>query len=85
MTTQTGLTLAEALASPAFWAYALSASVFGMVSAGLMLFNESVLHEHGFDGKPYGGERAWRVVMLTGMIANFVGGWLGAEDGRSAG
>ncbi|HZK81545.1 MAG TPA: MFS transporter [Humisphaera sp.] len=71
---ETGLTLAEALASPAFWAYALTASVYGLIASGLMLFNQSVLHEHGFDGKIV----IWVLAIstLTGLLANLGGGWL---------
>jgi MFS family permease len=72
-----GATLRQALASPAFWAYALAASVFGMLSAALTLFNEAVLHEHGFD--KHIAVKVMSVVMLTGLLANFGGGWLGQK------
>ncbi len=75
--TQPSFTLAQALASPAFWAYALSASIYGMISSGLMLFNEAVLRERGFDSQMAVSVIA--VVIFTGMIANFVGGWLGTQ------
>ncbi|HWE04875.1 MAG TPA: MFS transporter [Tepidisphaeraceae bacterium] len=71
---ETGLTLAEALRSPAFWAYALAASTYGLIASGLMLFNQSVLHEHGFDGKIVNWVLA--ISTLTGLIANLVGGWM---------
>ena len=39
-----------------------------------MLFNQSVLHEHGFDGKIV----IWVLAIstLTGLLANLGGGWL---------
>lgn len=71
---ETGLTLAEALSSAAFWAYALAASAYGLIASGLMLFNQAVLHEHGFDGKIVSWVLA--ISTLTGLIANLGGGWL---------
>jgi MFS family permease len=72
-----GFTLGEALATPAFWAYASAASLFGTVSAGLMLFNESVLREHGFDN--HLAVNIIIVVTFTGMVANFAGGLMGLK------
>jgi MFS family permease len=74
---ETGFTLAEALASPAFWAYALAASLFGLISAGLMLFNESILKEHGFDS--HMAVNVIAVVFFAGLVANVVGGMLGGK------
>jgi MFS family permease len=71
---QEGFTLAEALATPAFWAFALSASVFALVSTGLMLFNEAVLTERGFPKEMMVTVIA--IVTLMGLVANFAGGWL---------
>ena len=39
----TDLTTGEALRSPAFWIFALSSSLFGLVYSGISLFNESIL------------------------------------------
>jgi len=69
-----GFTLAAALASPAFWAFALSAAAFGLVSTGLMLFNEAVLSEHGIDASTI--RAVMGVIVLAGLFANFGGGWL---------
>jgi MFS family permease len=71
---QEGFTLAEALATPAFWAFALSAAVFALVSTGLMLFNEAVLTERGFPKEMMLTVIA--IVTLMGLVANFAGGWL---------
>jgi MFS family permease len=48
-----GLTLAEALRTPAFWVFAGATSLFGLVSSGLGLFNQAVLAERGFDQQTY--------------------------------
>ena len=72
--TETGHTLRQALGTPMFWAFALSATVFALVSTGLMLFNEAVLVERGFPR-----EMMLPVVMIVmgaGLVANFLGGWL---------
>ena len=41
-------TLTEALATPAFWMFGLATSLYGLVSSGVSLFNESLLIERGF-------------------------------------
>src|SRR5207248_452993 len=69
-----GLSLGDALRTPAFWAFALSASAFGLVSSGLMLFNEAVLTEHGLDARTVLAVLA--VITFAAMAANFLGGWL---------
>lgn len=71
---QTGYTLGEALRTPAFWAFALAGSAFGLVSSGLMLFNEAVLKERGFEANTV--LAVLGIITLTGMLANFLGGWL---------
>jgi MFS family permease len=68
------LTPAQALRSPAFWIFALSSSVFGLVYSGIALFNQSILEQRGFDATTY-----YNVLVLSTMIglaANFAGGWL---------
>lgn len=71
---QTGHTLQEALGSSMFWAFALSATVFALVSTGLMLFNEAVLTERGFPKEMM--LPVVMIVMAAGLVANFLGGWL---------
>ena len=71
---QDGLTLGEALKTPAFWVFGGATSLFGLVSSGLGLFNQAVLAERGFDQQTY-----VRFLAGTSMIA-LVGqlgcGWL---------
>ncbi len=43
----------DALQSPAFWVFALSSSLFGLVYSGIALFNQSILEERGFDATTY--------------------------------
>ena len=69
-----GFTLAQALRTPAFWAFALSGAIFALVSTGLMLFNEAVLTERGFPREMMLAVIA--IVTFTGLAANFLGGWL---------
>ncbi len=69
-----GLTLGQALGSPAFWTFGLSVSFFGLVSSGIALFNQSILAERGF-----GLEVFLNVVLLgtpVGLASNLLGGWL---------
>ena len=44
-----GLTLGQALRTPAFWVFALPCSFYLFVTSGISLFNQSVLEERGFD------------------------------------
>jgi len=68
------LTMREALRSPAFWIFALSSSVFGLVYSGISLFNESILAQRGFDVSVY--HTVLVVSTMLGLLANFGGGWL---------
>src|SRR5262249_45833160 len=69
-----GLTLGQTLATPAFWVFALGTSLYGLIAAGISLFNQSILEERHFH----------RDVFLTitvmspvvGLAANLVTGWL---------
>jgi len=68
------LTVWEALQSSAFWIFALSSSVFGLVYSGIALFNESILKERGFGPSTY--YMALVTSAMLGLVANFAGGWL---------
>jgi predicted MFS family arabinose efflux permease len=72
-----GHTLLEALATPAFWIFALASSVYGLIASGIALFNESILAELGFDASTY--HRSLIIVALTSLIGNFFGGWLATK------
>ena len=65
-------TLAEALASPAFWIFALASSLYGLVASGVGLFNESILAERGFTPDVY--HNALAITAITGLGGNFVAG-----------
>jgi len=67
-----GATLGQALRTPAFWAFALGASVYGLVASGIALFNESILAERGFDPSTY--YRSLVVTALVALLGNFAGG-----------
>lgn len=67
-------TLRQAISTPAFWIFALSSSVYGLIASGIALFNESILAERGFD--PFTYHRSLVIVALTSLIGNFLGGWL---------
>ncbi len=70
----TGYPLAAALAEPAFWAFALATSVYGLVSSGVTLFNQDILKERGFSPDDY-----YKLLKLStglGLSGNFLGGFL---------
>jgi MFS family permease len=68
------LTLGEALRSQAFWLFALSSSVFGLVYSGISLFNQSILEQRGFDASVY--YAVLSISTVLGLAANFGGGWI---------
>lgn len=69
-----GVSLNDALRSNVFWAFALGTSFYGMVGAGISLFNESILKERGFDVNVFAN--ATVVGIPFGLAGNLVGGWL---------
>jgi MFS family permease len=71
---QSGHALTAALATPAFWMFAVGAALYGLVASGIGLFNESILAERGFGPDIY-----YQSLVITAMAAlagNFAGGWL---------
>jgi MFS family permease len=69
-----GYTLRAALGEPAFWAFALATSMYGLVSSGVSLFNEAILIERGFTKETY-----YTLAKITpgiGLAGNFLAGWL---------
>jgi MFS family permease len=69
-----GLTLAGALRTPAFWVFAGATSLFGLVSSGLGLFNEAILAERGFDQQTYHTFLAGSA--LIALVGQFGCGWM---------
>ena len=74
---QTDLSLRAALGSPAFWVFALSSSLFGLVYSGISLFNQSILEERGFDAATF--HQVLVISTFVGLAANFGGGWLASR------
>ena len=69
-----GLPLEAALATSAFWMFAIGAALYGLVASGIGLFNESILAERGFGPELY--YQSLVVTALTALAGNFGGGWL---------
>jgi cyanate permease len=67
-------TLGDAMRSPAFWVFAIAASMYGLVASGIGLLNESILTERGFTADVY--YRALAVTAITGLAGNFSAGAL---------
>ena len=63
------------MATPAFWVFGLTMSVWGMIYAGVALFNVDIFRERGFDD-----ERLYfnvlALVTVVALGANLVFGWL---------
>jgi len=68
------LTLGAALLTPGFWVFGLATSFYGMVAAGMSLFNQSLLAERGFDRGIF--LTITTVTPLIGLAANLLAGWL---------
>lgn len=71
---QRDLSFSEALRGPAFWTFAVSSAVFGLVYSGIALFNQSILEQRGFNATTY--YNVLVISTLLGLVANFLGGWL---------
>jgi MFS family permease len=70
----TGYAWGAALATPAFWVFAMGAAMYGLVASGIGLFNEAILAERGFGADVY--YQTLVVTALTALAGNFLGGWL---------
>jgi MFS family permease len=69
-----GHTWRVAIATPAFWVFAVGTALYGLVASGIGLFNESILAERGFGPDVY--YQSLVVTALTALAGNFIGGWL---------
>ncbi len=69
-----GFTLAQALRTPAFWVFGLATSLYGLIAAGVSLFNQSLLAERGFDRSVF--LTVATLAPLVGLASNLVTGWL---------
>ncbi|MFM8272449.1 MAG: MFS transporter, partial [Gemmata sp.] len=67
-------TLGAALLTPGFWVFGLATSFYGLVAAGMSLFNQSLLAERGFDRSVF--LTITTVTPLIGLAANLLAGWL---------
>lgn len=70
----TDYTLKEALATPAFWIFGFATSLYGLVTSGTSLFNESLIGELGFEKSVY-----YQLTTMTtgvGLLSNLTTGWL---------
>lgn len=72
-----GLTLEQTLRVPAFWVFAGATSLYGLVAAGVSLFNQSILEERQFDRGVF--LTITTLSPLVGLAANLITGWLGSR------
>jgi MFS family permease len=71
-----GWTWRAAVATPAFWVFAVGAALYGLIASGIGLFNESILAQRGLGSDIY--YRTLVVTALSALAGNFLGGWLAA-------
>lgn len=72
---QDSYTHREAIRTPMFWVCAAGISLYGMIVAGISLFNESILVDRGFAKEVYYESLAWGTGI--GVISKLLAGWLG--------
>lgn len=72
-----GVTLGAALRTPGFWVFAAATSFYGLVAAGVSLFNQSLLAERGFDRGVF--LTVTTATPLIGLAANLAAGWLATK------
>ena len=71
----TGATLGQALRTPAFWAFAVSAAVFNLIFTGVTTFAQAIVTERQYyDENTF--LRAGMTLAAGGLVANFFGGYL---------
>lgn len=75
--TSDDFTFSEALSTPAFWMLGFATSLYGLVSSGLSLFNESLLVERGFEKTAYYDLSI--VTTAVGLAANLLTGWISTQ------
>jgi MFS family permease len=68
-----GVGLRAALATPAFWVFAISCAAFNLIMSGVTLYSQAILRERGLESQL---TPVMAIFMLAGLAANFVGGWL---------
>jgi MFS family permease len=72
----TGFRLEQALRTPAFWIFALGASLYGLAVSGIGLFNEAILRERGFDRDIFYSTYMFSIPAgLIGQLASGVIAW----------
>jgi MFS family permease len=67
-------TLNQALFTPTFWVFALSISLFGLVSAGVSLFQEDIFLSLGLKKEVF--YHCQLIGLGVGLLSNFFTGWL---------
>jgi cyanate permease len=77
-----GLTLREALMSPAFWAFGLATSFFNLVWSAITLYQREILSDRGFDPDGNTYNLVMGFLFIAGLISNLLSGWL-ANRGMS--
>ena len=69
-----GYTVWQALATPAFWVVAVTISLWGLIYAGVALFNEDIFRERGFSREVYFDVLS--LVTVVALLAKLFFGWL---------
>jgi MFS family permease len=67
-------TLRQALGTPAFWLFSLTISIWGMIYAGISLFNQDIFRERNFDASLY--FQVLSYMTFVGLASKLFFGWL---------
>jgi MFS family permease len=71
------LSLGHALRTLAFWVFGLAISLYGMIAAGVSLFNQSILKERGFERDVF--LTITTFTPLISLASNLATGWLASR------
>jgi MFS family permease len=69
-----GMDLAAAMRTPAFWIFGSGTALYALVSSGLGLFNQAVLAERGFDQRTF--HHFLAITTLVALVGQLLCGWL---------
>jgi MFS family permease len=75
----TGKSLGQALRDPTFWVFAVGTSLYGLITSGVSLFNQSILAERHFNRDTF--LEVTPVAPLVGLAGNLMAGWLAQRWG----
>lgn len=69
-----GVTLWDALRTPAFWVFSNAVSFYGLVASGISLFNEEIFRDNQIPREVF--HNAVPIAVVTGVVSKLIAAWL---------